>query len=81
MACQFNLKVWDKNCFGHVRNSLQKKLKELQVAKEGGSYRTNPRRIYMLREEIQRLKNREEDRKSTRLNSSHLPTSRMPSSA
>ena len=60
MACQFNLKAWDKNCFGHVRNSLQKKLKELQVAKEGGSYRTNPRRIYMLREEIQRLKNREE---------------------
>ena len=60
MACQLNLKVWDKNCFGHVRNSLQKKLKELQVAKEGGSYRTNPRRIYMLREEIQRLKNREE---------------------
>ena len=60
MACQLNLKVWDKNCFGHVRNSLQKKLKKLQVAKEGGSYRTNPRRIYMLREEIQRLKNREE---------------------
>ena len=57
MACQLNLKVWDKKCFGHVRNSLNKKLKELQEAKEGGSYRTNPRRIYMLREEIQRLKN------------------------
>ncbi|KAK9993994.1 hypothetical protein SO802_023697 [Lithocarpus litseifolius] len=52
VACQCNLKVWDKNCFGHVRNSLQKKLKELQVAEEGGSYRTNPRRIYKLREEI-----------------------------
>ena len=57
MACQLNLKVWDKKCFGHVCNSLNKKLKELQEAEEGGSYRTNPRRIYMLREEIQRLKN------------------------
>ena len=60
MACQLNLKVWNKNCFGHVRNSLNKKLKELQEAEKGGSYRTNPRRIHMLREEIQRLKNREE---------------------
>ena len=60
VACQPNLKVWNKNCFGHVRNFLQKKLKELQVAEEGGNYRTNPRRIHMLREEIQRLKNREE---------------------
>ena len=59
MACQLNLKVWNKNCFGHVRNSLNKKLKELQEAEKGGSYRTNPRRIHMLREEIQRLKNRE----------------------
>ena len=60
VACQLNLKEWDKKSFGHVRNSLKKKLKELQEAKEGGSYRTNLRRIYMLREEIQRLKNREE---------------------
>ena len=60
VACQLNLKVWDKKCFGHVRNSLQKKLKELQEVEEGGNYRNNPRRIYMLREEIQRLKNREE---------------------
>ena len=57
VACQLNLKVWDKRSFGHVRNSLKKKLNELQEAEEGGSYRTNPRRIYMLREEIQRLKN------------------------
>ncbi|XP_075654853.1 uncharacterized protein LOC142625022 [Castanea sativa] len=60
VACQLKLKEWDKKCFGHVRNSLQKKLKELQEAEEGGNYRTNPRRIYMLREEIQRLKNKEE---------------------
>ena len=60
VACQLNLKEWDKKCFGHVRNSLKKKLKELQEAEEGGNYRTNLRRIYMLREEIQRLKNREE---------------------
>ena len=60
VACQLNLKVWDKRSFGHVRNSLKKKLKELQEAEEGGNYRTNLRRIYMLREEIQRLKNREE---------------------
>ena len=52
--------MWNKNCFGHVRNSLNRKLKELQEAEEGGSYRTNPRRIYKLREEIQRLKNKEE---------------------
>ena len=60
LACQLNQKVWDKKCFGHVCNSLQKNLKELQEAEEGGNYRTNPRRIYMLREEIQWLKNREE---------------------
>ena len=60
VACQLNLKVWNKNYFGHVRNFLNRKLKELQEAEEGGSYRTNPRRIYKLREEIQRLKNKEE---------------------
>ena len=59
VACQLNLKVWDKRSFGHVHNSLKKKLNKLQEAEEGGCYRTNPRRIYMLREEIQKLKNRE----------------------
>ena len=37
VACQLNLKEWDKKSFGHVRNSLKKKLKELQEAEEGGS--------------------------------------------
>ncbi|XP_050290036.1 uncharacterized protein LOC126728215 [Quercus robur] len=29
-ACQLNLRVWNKNCFGHVRNTLAKKLKDLK---------------------------------------------------
>ncbi|KAL4631902.1 hypothetical protein ACB092_04G012200 [Castanea dentata] len=60
VACQLKLKEWDKKCFGYVHNSLQKKLKDLKEAEEGGSYSTNPRRICILREDIQRLKNREE---------------------
>ena len=60
MACQGNLKEWNKKCFGHVRNTLAKKLKELKSVEEDGSYVTNPYRIYSLREEIQKLKGREE---------------------
>ena len=59
-AYQDNLKVWNKNTFEHVRNSLTKKLKELKVAEENGCYRTNPKMIYKLRGDIQSLKNREE---------------------
>lgn len=35
-SCQENLQVWDRNTFGHVRNSLKKKLADLKEAKEGG---------------------------------------------
>ena len=46
--------------FGHVQNSLTKKLKEVKVAEENGCYKTNPKMIYKLRGDIQSLKNREE---------------------
>ncbi|XP_075633494.1 uncharacterized protein LOC142605953 [Castanea sativa] len=42
LTCQDNLKEWNKKTFGHVRNSLTKKMKELKVAEENGSYKTNP---------------------------------------
>ena len=45
MACQENLKVWNRTTFGHVRSALKRKLEELKEAEEGGCYRTNPRHI------------------------------------
>ena len=56
----YKLKEWNKKMFGHVRNSLTKKLKDLKVVEENGSYRNNSERMYKLRGEIQSLKNREE---------------------
>ena len=43
-----------------MRNTLAKKLKELKWAEEDGCYVSNPRKIYQLRDEIQKLKYREE---------------------
>nr|POF03637.1 putative protein phosphatase 2c 25 [Quercus suber] len=63
-ACQLNLRAWNRNCFGHVRNTLAKKLKDLKWAEEEGCYASNPGKIYQLREEIQKLKYREETRES-----------------
>lgn len=60
LACQDNLKVWNKKTFGHVWNSLTKKLRELKDAEEEGSYRINLEKIYKLRGDIQKLKIREE---------------------
>ncbi|KAK7855155.1 hypothetical protein CFP56_029352, partial [Quercus suber] len=59
-ACQLNLRAWNRNYFGHVRNTLAKKLKDLKWAEEEGCYASNPGKIYQLREEIQKLKYREE---------------------
>ena len=59
-TCQENLKLWNRTTFGHVRNTLTKKLKELQNAEVSDCYRTNPSRIHVLRDEIQKLKTREE---------------------
>ena len=52
MACQENLKVWNRTTFGHVRSALKRKMAELKEAKEGDCYRTNPSRIQLLRKEI-----------------------------
>ena len=60
MACQGNLKEGNKKCFGHVQNTLAKKLKELKSVEEDGNYVTNSYIIYSLREEIQKLKGRKE---------------------
>ena len=43
-----------------MRNSLAKKLRDLKWAEEEGCYVSNPRKIYQLRDEIQKLKYREE---------------------
>ena len=59
-TCQENLKLWNRSTFGHVCNTLAKKLRELQNAEESDCYRTNLGRIYVLRDEIQKLKTREE---------------------
>ena len=59
-TCQENLKLWNRTTFGHVRNTLTKKLRELQNAEVSDCYRTNPGQIYVLRDEIQKLKTREE---------------------
>ena len=52
MACQENLKVWNRTTFGHVRSALKRKLADLKEAEEGDYYRTNSGRIQMLRKEI-----------------------------
>ena len=59
MACQENLKVWNRTTFGHVRSALKRKLADLKEAEEGDCYRTNPRCIQMLRKEIGSLQSRE----------------------
>ena len=59
-TCQENLKLWNCTTFGHVRNTLAKKLRELQNVEELDCYRTNPGQTYELRDEIKKLKTREE---------------------
>ena len=58
--CQEKLKEWNQSTFGHVRNTLTKKLKELQFVEEVGGYTTNPNCVYQLRSDIDKLKRREE---------------------
>ena len=58
--CQEKLKEWNRSTFGHVRNTLTKKLKELQYVEESGGYSTNPSRVFQLRSDIDKLKRREE---------------------
>ena len=60
LACQSNLRVWNKKTFGHVRNSLKQKLAELKLEEENGGYRNNPSRIQILRDDIQQLQGKEE---------------------
>ena len=59
-SCQVNLSTWNRVTFGHVRNTLAKKLKELSQAEESGLYRTKPDQIEMLQSEINLLQVREE---------------------
>ena len=59
-SCQDNLRVWNRNTLGHVRNTLQRSMRELKLAKEFDEYRSNPRHIFELRTCIKELKNREE---------------------
>jgi len=40
--CQINLRVWNRNTFGHARITLDKKLRELHRAEEMGLYSINP---------------------------------------
>ena len=58
--CQINLRVWNRNTFGHVRITLDKKLRELHRAEEMGLYSIDPDGIGQLRDEIQALKAKEE---------------------
>ena len=60
LACQSNLREWNKKTFGHVRNSLKQKLAELKSEEESGGYKNNPLRIQGLRDEIQKLQAKEE---------------------
>ena len=57
-SCQDNLRVWNRNTFGHVRNTLQQSMRELKLAEESDEYRSNPRHIFELRTRIEELKNR-----------------------
>ena len=54
--CQDNLRIWNRDTFGHVRLSLAKKLKELKGAEERGLYRSDPAHVHQLRADIE-LKN------------------------
>ena len=58
--CQANLRNWNRTSFGHVRNLLSQKLRELKLAEELDGYRTNPTCIYQLQEDIEMLKSKEE---------------------
>ena len=58
--CQEGLKVWNCNTFGHVRNTLQRILKELKHAEESDRYRTTLGLIQELRSRIEKLKKMEE---------------------
>ena len=60
LGCQVSLTEWNKKFFRHVRNTLAKKLRELNHAEEVGCYVTNLGRIYKLQDEIQKLKIQEE---------------------
>ena len=57
---QENLKIWNCTTFGHVHHTPTKNLKELHNVEESDCYRNNPSRIYVLRDEIQKLKSKEE---------------------
>lgn len=57
-SCQENLKVQNRNSFGHARHTLTKTLRDLKAAED--EYRTNPDRVYKLRDTIKKLKKREE---------------------
>ena len=57
---QENLKIWNCTAFGHVHHTPTKNLKELHNVEESDCYRNNPSRIYVLRDEIQKLKSKEE---------------------
>ena len=59
-VCQEKLNEWNRSTFGHVRNTLTKKLKELQLVEESGGYTTIPNHVYQLRSDIDKLKRREE---------------------
>ena len=59
-VCQEKLKEWNRSTFGLVRNTLTKKLKELQLVEESGGYTTIPNHVYQLRSDIDKLKRREE---------------------
>ena len=57
---QENLSTWNRVTFGHVRNTLAKKLKDLSHTEEDGLYNTNPNQIEMLQTKINLLKIKEE---------------------
>ena len=59
-SVQDNLKAWNRQAFGHVRNSLTKKLKEFKIMEELGGYVSDPTRVHVLHSEIKQLKNKEE---------------------
>ena len=59
-SCQVNLKVWNRNTFGHVRNTLQRSMRELKLAEESVEYKSNQGHIFELRTRIEELKNKEE---------------------
>lgn len=59
-TCQANLRNWNRTSFGHVRNLLSQKLRELKLAEELDGYRTNPTCIYQLQDDIEMLKSKEE---------------------